>query len=214
MPDYSKAKLYKVWSPQTREIYVGSTIQTLSNRISGHRTDLKRYKAGKKGKYCTSFKILEYGDARIELLEKYDACTCRDELLAREGKYIRELDCVNKRIAGRTDKQYYLDNKDKINAKDKKYREANKDKIKEYREANRDKYKEYLNKYYEANKDKYKEYAQKNKEAIRAKKKEYREANKEKLNAKVQCECGCTITKRSLKRHQQTAKHKKLMQNK
>jgi hypothetical protein len=202
MPDYSKAKLYKIWSPSTDEIYVGSTIQTLSNRMSGHRTHLKKYKAGKTH-YRTSFKILEYGDARIELLEKYDTCTCRDELLAREGKYIRELNCVNRCVAGRTKKQWYEDNKEAIKAKKKQYREDNKEAIKT-------KKKQYYVDNKEAIKAKVKEYAEKNKD----KKKEYDKTRYKANNKiKVQCECGATINKHSLKKHQRTIKHKKLMQN-
>jgi hypothetical protein len=42
----------------------------------------------------------------------------RDELTSREGEIIRqyksECECVNIRIAGRTKKEYYEENKDKI----------------------------------------------------------------------------------------------------
>jgi predicted RNA-binding Zn-ribbon protein involved in translation (DUF1610 family) len=54
-----------------------------------------------------------------------------DDLHRMEGEYQRKIDCVNKRIEGRTDKeynhQYHLDNKDKI----KQYYQDNKNKIKE-----------------------------------------------------------------------------------
>lgn len=43
MPDYSKGKIYKIWSPSTGLTYIGSTIQTLSNRLSGHRVKHKLY---------------------------------------------------------------------------------------------------------------------------------------------------------------------------
>jgi len=254
MPNYQNSKLYKIWSPQTNEVYVGSTTQPLSRRMVGHRGAFKRYKAGKTN-YVSSFKILEYGDARIELIRE---CPCdnREQLVAIEGKHIRELDCVNIIIAGRTWKQYRQDNKDKIKAyreankdKNKAYREANKDKIrtymKEYREANKEAIRAKVKEYHQANKDKIKAYYQDNKEAIRAKQKEYRQDNKEAIRAKqkeyqqknkevfltyakeyreankdkiaekrrvkIQCDCGSIVTKGSLKQHQRSAKHKRLI---
>ena len=65
-----------------------------------------------------SYDMLENGDYKIELLEKieYEAKT---ELFKREGYYIRRHRdiCVNKYIAGRTDKQYKKDNAQYINQK-------------------------------------------------------------------------------------------------
>ena len=67
-------------------------------------------------------------------------CDSKDELRKREGYWIRQEDCVNKRIAGRTLQEhlqdyrpkYYKENKDMICEKVRKYKEQNKDKIKEY----------------------------------------------------------------------------------
>jgi hypothetical protein len=33
MPDYQKGKIYKLWSPQGNEIYIGSTINPLAKRL-------------------------------------------------------------------------------------------------------------------------------------------------------------------------------------
>jgi hypothetical protein len=109
--NYGLGKIYKIWSYQTDKIYVGSTCQRLSNRMSGHRRHYRRYQNGKYP-FVTSFEILKFDDAKIELIELVNA-TCRAEILAREGHYIRTLDCVNKRIAGRDQKQYREDNKAK-----------------------------------------------------------------------------------------------------
>ena len=49
---------------------------------------------------------------------------------------------MNKNIPGRTDKQYYNDNKNKIVDYQKEYRESNKVKIKAYYETNKEKLKE------------------------------------------------------------------------
>ena len=39
-------------------------------------------------------------------------CNSKKELDAREGEYQKNNDCVNKRVAGRTKKQHYEDNKE------------------------------------------------------------------------------------------------------
>lgn len=133
MPDYSNSKLYKIWSPShPGEIYIGSTTQSLARRMVGHRTKYKQYLNGKCN-YTTSFKIIEYGDAKIELIEKVE-CKDKEELTASEGYYIRTLNCVNKKIEGRTKKEWYQDNKEDIAQREKKYREANREIINRRRE--------------------------------------------------------------------------------
>lgn len=127
MVNYQQAKIYKIWSTQTDQIYIGSTVQGLGNRLSHHRTDMKM------GKKCTSCYLLkEFDDCRIELIEYYP-CNTKEELEKREGEIIRDnlSICVNKRVAGRTRTQYYQDNKKTIAEKKKEWSENNKDKQKE-----------------------------------------------------------------------------------
>lgn len=105
MPDYSKGKIYKIISDKANLCYIGSTREKyLSNRMSGHRADFKRFK-NSKGSYCTSFKVLEHDDAQIILIEKYP-CECKYELEARERYWIERLECCNKYIPTRTRKEY------------------------------------------------------------------------------------------------------------
>ena len=168
MKDYSNGKIYAIRSAQTDDIYIGSTIQTLCVRMAGHRLNYKNYISDKK--HCvTSFKLLQFGDAYIELLEAYP-CACKEELTKREGELMREnKNCINKCVAGRTVKQYYeeneeksqqyyQENKDKISAYMQQYRQDNKDKIsackKKYYENNKDKLSACRKNYYENNKDK------------------------------------------------------------
>ena len=69
------------------------------------------------------------------------------------------------------------------------------------------------------NKEYNKEYNEKNKEYIKDRKqeynKEYRETNKEiitkKLKEKVNCQCGCVVTKHHKARHERNTKHINLM---
>ena len=139
--DYKNGKIYTIRSYQTDQIYIGSTTQTLTRRLSLHKSNFKKWKNGKFN-YVSSYELMKYDDVYIELLE---LCPCENkmELCRREGELIREMECLNKRIEGRTDKEYKADNKEKIKIQRKTYRETNKEQIKiqtkEYREKNKDK---------------------------------------------------------------------------
>ena len=167
MVNYNNGKIYKIVDNTNNNIYVGSTTKKyLSDRLSSHNSDYRRFKKINKG-YITSFEILKNNNFDIILLELVN-CNSKDELKSRERFYIETLDCVNKNIPGRTNKEYKETNKEKITEYNKEYRETNKEKIKEYRETNKEKIKENR----ETNKEKY-EISNKN----------YRELNK--LNKKI-----------------------------
>lgn len=124
MPDYKNAKIYKLWSPEGNDIYIGATTQKLCSRKASHIADTKRKK-------CMSRILYEkYNDVRIELLECFP-CENKDELNKKEGEYIRNNNCVNKDIPGRTGKEWYEDNKEKVLEYQYDYRLNNQDKIKE-----------------------------------------------------------------------------------
>ena len=127
MSVYQTGKIYKIISPHTDKCYVGSTTKDrLSNRLAQHRSD---FKTGNKN--ITSKYILELGDYEIVLLELYP-CNSKDELHMRERYYIEALDCVNKQIPNRSQKEWCIKNKDKISEYQTEYRLNNKDKSKEY----------------------------------------------------------------------------------
>lgn len=229
MPNYNNGKVYMILSPShPDEIYIGSTTQPLAKRIGDHRLKYKQYQNGKYH-YQTSFKILEYDDAKIELLED---CKCerREQLLAREGHYIRTMNCVNKRIEGRTMKEWCEANKDKIYQRQKQYRQNNKDKVsqyqKQYRQKNRDEILQKKKQYQQKNRDKIaqrqRQYRESNRDEIAQRSKQYRERNKErlaqkdkqkyqknkaKLSEKITCECGAVMNRSSLSTHKKTSKH-------
>lgn len=145
MTDYSKTKIYKIESHLGDKIYVGSTAkQYLSQRFQQHKNDYKRWKEGKVNK-ITSYDLFdEYGpeNCQIVLVEEY-SCSSKDAKNAREGHYIKTLNCVNKKVEGRTREEYRIDNKESI----RQYYQDNKDKKleynKEYRENNKVKIKEH-----------------------------------------------------------------------
>jgi hypothetical protein len=142
--------------------------------------------------YTTSFNLFdkyEVENCEIVLVEDVKA-NSKDELFAREAYWIRELDCVNKKILGRTDKQYRDDNKEKLQEKSKTYHEKNKEKIKERKKI----------------------YHEKNKEKIQEKNKIYRDKHKEELykhqNQPYLCNiCNTTVTLQNKLRHEKSQKH-------
>ncbi len=114
-------------SHESELVYFGSTSQSLSQRMAGHRASYKHYLAGKYH-WVSSFELLKLSDAYIELVRVIEY-TVKAELNAVEGEYIRENTCVNNNQAGRTSAKYYVDHKDKINEYNTGYRIANAEKL-------------------------------------------------------------------------------------
>tara|TARA_R110002012_G_scaffold263018_1_gene445521 strand:+ start:78 stop:464 length:387 start_codon:yes stop_codon:yes gene_type:complete len=81
-------------------------------------------------------------ECKIILVENIN-CNSKEELLKKERWYIENNECVNKRIPGRTNKQYYQENKEKIAKLAKTYNEINRKKVleikKKYRDSNKEK---------------------------------------------------------------------------
>jgi len=145
LSNFSQGKIYVIKSNKTDNIYIGSTTKTLNERLNSHKFNYKYYKAGLFG-YTTSYKLLEFDDVYIELIENFP-CNNKYELTQREGYHIRlNKNCVNKQIPSRTIKEYYQDNKDKYAERGRIYRELNKELIKQkrkiYIELNADKIRE------------------------------------------------------------------------
>lgn len=132
MPDYSKGKIYCIRSYQTDTIYIGSTTQALSRRMTEHRCKSNR------SNRLTSNAITQYDDAYIELIEEYP-CNNIDQLKAREQYHIRGSDnCINKNIPGRSRKEYYDENIEKIRSYYHRDIERNRQKHRDYYAANKE----------------------------------------------------------------------------
>jgi adenylate kinase family enzyme len=130
---YEKAKIYKIWSTQGDKIYVGSTCKDyLSQRMTAHREAYRQWKRTSQ-KFVTSYLIFdEYSldNCFIELLEaKLCRSKAKDELKQLEGKYIRELNCVNKVIPDRQRPEYRNDTKESAKEYNKQYHDLHKDLI-------------------------------------------------------------------------------------
>jgi hypothetical protein len=187
MNKYKFGKIYRIISPSTDKIYIGSTTMPLCRRLQYHKTHYKRYLNGECN-YVSSFEIVKYDDYKIELICDYP-CNSRTELERKEGDIQREQTCINKRIAGRTYKEYYDENNEELLKYQKKYRDNNRDEIKEqrkkYREKNKDEIIKYKKIYYENNKD---------------------EINKKK-GMKITCDCGSVFRKSDKAKHNKSKKH-------
>ena len=75
---YVNGKIYKIVDNTNGNIYVGSTIQELKERLRKHNLSYKLYLQGNTT-YTSSFKILENNDYHTELLEDYP-CNSKKEL--------------------------------------------------------------------------------------------------------------------------------------
>jgi adenylate kinase family enzyme len=138
--DYTKGKIYKITNDFNDEVYIGSTCDTIVKRFSMH----KKSCLTEEKKYRPLYKLMNdigFNRFRIELICEYP-CEDKYQLRQKEGEYIRTLGTLNCNIAGRSNKQYTEDNKEKIDKYHKEYRETHKKVI-----AERDK------KYYEQNKE-------------------------------------------------------------
>lgn len=188
---YSKGQIYKIVSPDFSKCYIGSTCEGLSTRMARHRYMFNQHiKRGKESYRCVNKLFEKFGVENCKMLwiEDYP-CNSKKELRAREGFYQQSIDCINKKIEGRTDKEYREQNKEKEQERHKTYYENNKDKRKAYNEANKEKRRQYNKEYREKNKAKLqaqkRQYREMNKERIKERYKAYHEKNKEEINRKL-----------------------------
>ena len=147
MNRYEHGKIYKIVDNGYNKCYVGSTCESLSQRMARHRKDYSRYLKEIYPTVITVFLIFdEFGieNCKIELIETYP-CRTKEELLQREGHYIQTLECVNKTVVGRSKeekkeirkskrREEYLTNKDNVKEKAKEYYQNNREYILERRQ--------------------------------------------------------------------------------
>jgi hypothetical protein len=109
MPNYSRAKIYRLVCDDPELVYYGSTtLEKLCNRLSQHTSGFKHKNQTK----VTAHSLYEVGGVKIELVEDFP-CENKDQLRAREAFYIRNNLCVNKKIPGRTPREYAKDHPEK-----------------------------------------------------------------------------------------------------
>ena len=241
MNKYQNGKIYKIVDVGYSKCYIGSTCESLSQRMARHRNKYNSYSSRKQQHTRSVYLFDEFGveNCKIELLENFP-CETKEQLLRREGEYIKNTECINKQVAGRTRKEYYQDNNEILQKKSNDYYKENtktcNERSKQYYESHKEETKEYKRQWYEQNKEhrhqKSKEYRQTHKEDIALKNKERYENNKEEYSRqrkerynrdrerileeqkeKVICPCGASIRKQHLRRHEKTKKHKDYIQH-
>ena len=193
---YQEGKIYKILNSENDDVYIGSTCQKLSKRMTNHRTNAKRGI-----NHLLYQKMRDIGENKfyIELVEEYP-CSSLEQLNKREGEWIREMATLNEKVAGRTKQEYANDNREiknqkarehyqenreqeiersrnnyqrdreRINERHKKYNEEHKEEIQAYRDSRKEEKTQYNKSYYKENKEqsysKHKEWIAKNKVKI------------------------------------------------
>ena len=191
---YNNSCIYKI--SKDKLIYIGSTCD-FNQRMNVHKSIC--YNINSKSYNLKIYQTIRLNggwDEFEKVVIKNICCENREELHEIEGEFIKNIGTMNCQISGRTQKQYYENNKYKILENRKQYYENNKDKVKQYYENNKDKIKEY----YKNNKDKVKQYYENNKDKV---KQYYEKKKKEKIICPI---CGVFTGKYNIKKHQRSKK--------
>ena len=119
--DCSRAVFYKFEKKEDRtQIYIGSTTQTLPQRLAKHKYDAKK-NPNRKFYLAVDGK---WDNWEMILIEKYP-CNAEEELKKREGELIKEIGTLNIHITGRTKeeskKAYRENNREKLLLKHREY---------------------------------------------------------------------------------------------
>ena len=88
--DYTNGKIYQVLNNINDKVYLGSTCQQLSNRMSLHR----RYSINHNGLIYDEMRRLGKEHFYIELIKNYP-CETKDELVSTQQCYIRDSGTLN-----------------------------------------------------------------------------------------------------------------------
>ena len=194
--------------------YIGSTTVGLSSRMAQHRRNYLNYKDGLYH-FVSIYDLFDkYGleNCKIELVEEAP-CETKEQLRKIEGQHIRNEECINKRIEGRSTKEWYDENKDRISENKKQYYKDNIDKIKARKKAHYEAHREENNaisRAYRANHretliEQCRKYYNDNREKLLEQKKEYVKNNYDRIRAKVSCPyCNNQVCKDKLVRHQKS----------
>jgi hypothetical protein len=186
MIDYLKTKIYKIESHLGDKVYIGSTTnEYLSQRFQNHKSSYKRWKQEKPNSFTTSFLLFdEYGvdNCQIVLIEECK-CNSKDEKNAKEGHYIKAINCVNKNIMGLSPEETDILNENREIPREiikqriisKRYYERHKEAKKQKYQENKDELKLKALEYYKNKYNTNEEFKQKRKEYM----KEYQRKKRE-----------------------------------
>ena len=102
---YENAKIYKIVSDLSDDVYYGSTCLTLEKRLHDHKRNFNSYSSRRSDKWCSSYALIRTGNYKIELVEAIDNCTCLKDIHQRERYYIENNKCVNKLMPNRSEEE-------------------------------------------------------------------------------------------------------------
>jgi hypothetical protein len=85
MPEYKNSKIYSIKSEQANKYYIGATTKRLCQRMAQHKQNYSKF-INKTTDYDSSFDILQFSDAKIQLLEAFE-CNTKDELNLKLDNY-------------------------------------------------------------------------------------------------------------------------------
>ena len=194
---YQKGKIYKILNSIDDEVYVGSTIESLSKRMAKHRA-----KCNTKTSYKIYHHMAKHGKEHfyIELIAHYP-CETKEELVAKEGEWIRNIGTLNQIVAGRSKKDWYEDNKKEHLEKMATYRVENRETIRQKKKEHRDANIEVIR---EKDRQRYKDDPEKRKANV----KQWRDKNPEYKEIEMTCDiCKCQVKKCRWSTHTKTKMH-------
>lgn len=195
---YQNGKIYCIECKISGKKYIGSTCQTLKERLRQHIKAFKRWKQ-QEHHYVSSFDVIENGDFEISLLESC-VCDSKIELEKRERYWVEIIENrSNRKIPTRTkqefmklyDKHRYQEKKDYYLEKNHKFNEQNPNYFKERYSSNREKILQQQKEWNKENKDKVKTYYDR-----------YYEKPYE-------CECGSKMKMGNKSQHLKSKKHQR-----
>jgi len=160
-----KGRIYKLTSPNTDMIYIGSTTQKLADRLNGHKSDSQNPNV----KGSSSIIMFKYGDVSIHLIRECECDNIRIEEQIELDKYDGKLcnqhrayqsEEIHKKVRKQCRDKYRQTDKGK--AMDKAYKQTEKCKARDKAYKQTEKYKAMYKAYRQTDKCKNKEKEYKN----------------------------------------------------
>ena len=189
MRDFPKGKIYMLRNSINDELYVGSTVSTLSTRLIKHKSESTHARNGMP--IMKAMRELGSENFSIELIEDFP-CTNACDLHKREGYWIRHYNTYgsgyNALISGRDKKEWTKEHAEHVAEQKKNWQKDNAEHVAEHK----------------------KHWAEQNRDKVNLRCKEYYARIK---NNKCVCECGVSIHERHKAKHQETPTHLKRMQS-
>ena len=179
--------------PSVDEVYVGST-QNMTVRKGRHKSSCNNSNGRDYNLNVYQYIRVNGGFENWRMVEiervEYER---KPELLAREQFHLKNLNAsLNTQIPGRTNVEYYQDNRDAILTQKQQHYQQNRERLTEYQQQYRVANREIITEYRVANRERMNEYYQRKKDAHAV---------------KNNCPCGGKYTGCHKNRHSKTARH-------